>query len=80
MAPENGAAAQFTLGQQISENVYVKLQQSVGDVNTTNFILEYELTKWLRMQTNLLQGSETQQSLFQRVQGSGFDLLFFFSY
>jgi len=80
MAPESGAAAQFTLGQQISENVYVKVQQSVGDVNTTNFILEYELTKWLRLQTNLLQGSETQQSLFQRAQGSGFDLLFFFSY
>ena len=80
MAPESGATAQVTLGQQISQGLYVKVQQSVGDVNTTNFILEYELTKWLRLQTNLLQGSSTQQSLFQRAQGSGFDLLFFFSY
>jgi len=80
MAPENGSVAQFTLGQQITEGLYVKVQESVGDVNTTNFVLEYELTKWLRLQTNLLQGSSTQQSLFQRAQGSGFDLLFFFSY
>jgi hypothetical protein len=49
-------------------------------VSTTNFILEYEITNWLRFQTNLLQGSSIQQSLFQRAQGSGFDLLFFFSY
>jgi translocation and assembly module TamB len=80
MAPENGSTAEVTIGQQVGENLYVKVQQSVGDVNTTNFILEYELTKWLRLQTNLLQGSSTQQSLFQRAQGSGFDLLFFFSY
>jgi translocation and assembly module TamB len=80
MAPENGAVAQFTLGQQITEGLYVKVQESVGDVNTTNFILEYELTKWLRLQTNLIQGSSTQQSLFQRAQSTGFDLLFFFSY
>ncbi len=35
---------------------------------------------WLRLQTNVLQGSSTQQQLFQRMQGSGVDLLFFFSY
>jgi len=27
-----------------------------------------------------MQGSSTQQSLFQRAQGTGLDLLFFFSY
>jgi len=32
------------------------------------------------MRTNVLQGSSTQQQLFQRMQGSGADLLFFFSY
>ena len=54
--------------------------RAIGDQSQTNFILEYELTDWLRLQTNVLQGSTTQQSLFQRVQGSGVDLLFFFSY
>ena len=56
MAPESGAAAQLTIGEQVTENLYVKVQQGIGDVSTTNFILEYELTKWLRFQTILLQG------------------------
>jgi translocation and assembly module TamB len=80
-APENsGDAAQFTIGQQLGQNLYVKLQQGVGDQNQTNFILEYELTRWLRLRTNVMQGSSTQQQLFQRLQGTGADLLFFFSY
>jgi translocation and assembly module TamB len=80
MAPETGGGPQITLGQQIGENLYVRVQQGIGDASQTNVILEYELTKWLRLQTNVLQGSSTQQQLFQRMQGSGVDLLFFFSY
>jgi autotransporter translocation and assembly factor TamB len=79
-APDNGAAAQLTIGQQLGRNLYVKVEQGIGAQSQTNFILEYELTKWLRLQTNVLQGSSTQQQLFQRIQGSGIDLLFFFSY
>ena len=70
----------MTLGQQLGSNLYVRVQQGIGDATQTNFVLEYELTKWLRLQTNVLQGSTTQQQLFQRMQGSGVDLLFFFSY
>jgi translocation and assembly module TamB len=80
LSPETGGGPQVTLGQQVGENLYVKVQQGIGDVAQTNFILEYELTKWLRMRTNVLQGSSTQTNLFQRQQGSGADLLFFFSY
>jgi autotransporter translocation and assembly factor TamB len=79
-APDSGGAAQFTIGQQLGQNVYVKLEQGVGDQSTTNFVFEYELARWLRLRTNVLQGSSTQQQLFQRMQGSGADLLFFFSY
>ncbi|HWF87090.1 MAG TPA: translocation/assembly module TamB domain-containing protein, partial [Vicinamibacterales bacterium] len=79
-APESGGAAELTVGQQVGQNLYVKVQQGIGDQSQTNVILEYELTKWLRLQTNVLQGSSTQQQLFQRMQGSGADLLFFFSY
>ena len=79
-APDSGAAAQLTVGQQLGQNLYVKVQQDIGDQSQTNFVLEYELTKWLRLRTNVLQGSSTQQQLFQRMQGSGVDLLFFFSY
>ena len=70
----------MTVGQQVGQNLYVKLQQDVGDQSTTNFVLEYELARWLRLRTNVLQGSSTQQHLFQRAQGTGADLLFFFSY
>ena len=80
MAPEQGGGPQLTVGQQLGENLYVKVQQGLGEIGQTNFILEYELTKWLRLRTNVLQGSSTQASLFQRQQGSGADFLFFFSY
>ncbi len=79
-SPESGAAAQLTVGQQVGKNLYVKVEQDVGDQNQTSFILEYELTKWLRLRTNFLQGSPTTQQLFQRALDSGIDLLFFFSY
>jgi translocation and assembly module TamB len=79
-ASDSGAGAQLTIGQQLGQNLYVKVEQGVGDQSQTNVILEYELTKWLRLRTNVLQGSSTQMNLFQRQQGSGADLLFFFSY
>ena len=79
-APENGGAASLTIGQQLGQNLYVKVEQGIGGQSQTNLILEYELTRWLRLRTNVLQGSSTQQQLFQRAQGSGVDLLFFFSY
>jgi autotransporter translocation and assembly factor TamB len=79
-APEDGSAAQVTLGQQLGERLFVSVQQGIGDQSTTNVVVEYELTKWLRLQTNVIQGASTQQSLFRRAQGSGADLIFFFSY
>ena len=79
-APDSGGVASLTIGQQLGQNLYVKVEQGIGGQSETNFILEYELTRWLRLRTNVLQGSSTQQSLFQRAQGSGADLLFFFSY
>jgi hypothetical protein len=80
-SPDSGAAAQVTIGQQIGQNLYVSVQQDVGSASgETNVILEYELLKWLRLRTNALQGTPVQTQLFQRVQDSGIDLLFFFSY
>ena len=69
-----------TVGEQVGKNLYVKVQQGIGSESQTNIILEYELTKWLRLRTNMLQGAATQALMFQRMQGSGADLLFFFSY
>jgi autotransporter translocation and assembly factor TamB len=80
MTPESGGGPQLTVGELLGQNLFVKVQQGIGDQSQTNFILEYELTKWLRFRTNVLQGSSTQSQLFQRAQGSGADMLFFFSY
>ena len=70
----------MTIGQQLGQNLYVKVEQGIGEQGSTNFVLEYELTNWLRLQTNVLQGSSTQPSIFRRAQGSGADLIFFFSF
>lgn len=80
VAPANGSGPNVTLGQQVGQNLYVKVQQGIGSSSTTNVILEYEIARWLRLQTNVMQGASTQQSVFQRNQGSGADLIFTFSY
>ena len=78
VAAENGSGPALTVGQQLSPNLYVKVQQGVGE-STTNLLLEYAFTNWLRLQTNVQQGAQTQQSQFQRTQGTGADLIFLFS-
>ncbi|MGE0450410.1 MAG: translocation/assembly module TamB domain-containing protein [Vicinamibacterales bacterium] len=80
VAPESGRGPELTVGQQVGQNLYVRVQQGIGNQTMTNFVLEYEITDWLRLQTNVVQGSSTQQSLFRRNQGSGADLIFTFSY
>jgi translocation and assembly module TamB len=80
LAPENGAGPEVTVGQQLSANLYVRLQQGIGENNSTNLILEYELTNWLRFRTNVVQGASTQQTLFRRAESTGGDLIFFLSY
>jgi autotransporter translocation and assembly factor TamB len=79
-APDNGSGPQVTIGQQVGANFYVKVEQGVLDLGTTNVVFEYEIARWLRLQTNVLEGAATQQSLFQRYHGSGADLIFTFSY
>jgi hypothetical protein len=63
--------ASLTIGQQLGQHLYVRVEQGLGGEGQTNLILEYELTNWLRLRTNVIQGNATQQSLFQRAQGSG---------
>jgi autotransporter translocation and assembly factor TamB len=49
-APEMaGAFATLTVGQQVGQNLYVKVEEGIGDKSTTNVVLEHELTKWLRL-------------------------------
>jgi translocation and assembly module TamB len=80
VAPAIGVTAEVVVGQQLSQNLYVKLQQELGDRSQTNVILEYEFVKWLRLQTNLLQGSSASQQPFQRIRSTGIDLVFTFTF
>jgi translocation-and-assembly-module (TAM) inner membrane subunit TamB-like protein len=77
---EPGTTAQITAGEQLNQNLYAKLEQGIGNISSTNFILEYEFAKWLRLRTNWLQGSDAQPLQFQRTQDSGVDLLFIFAH
>lgn len=79
LGPDNGAAAEVTLGQQLGKDLYLRVQQGVGEMTSTNVIIEYAFSQWLRLQTNVLQGSSSQQSLFRRQQGSGADLIVLFT-
>ena len=58
----------------------MKVQQGIGDNSRTNFVLEYEFAKWLRLQTNGLEGAATQQQLFQKIKSTGADLVFSFQF
>jgi len=80
LSPDTGSTAELTVGQQLGQNLYVKVQQGIGDNSQTNFVLEYEFTRWLRLQTNVLEGSATQQQLFQKVKSTGADLVFSFQF
>jgi len=80
LAPEGGSGGQVTVGQQVGQNLYLKVEQIIGQQSQTNFIVEYELTRWLRFRTKIVQGSFTQPQMFQKIETSGVDLLFFFSY
>ncbi|HEY7290688.1 MAG TPA: translocation/assembly module TamB domain-containing protein [Vicinamibacterales bacterium] len=80
LASDAGSQGDVTIGQQVGQNLYVKVQRGLGNDAETNFIFEYELTRWLRFRANVLQGAVVQAQPFQPMQGSGADLLFFFSY
>jgi hypothetical protein len=80
LSPDTGSTAELTVGQQLGQNLYVKVQQGIGDNSQTNFVLEYEFNKWMRLQTNVLEGAATQQQLFQRVKSTGADLVFTFQF
>ena len=69
----------MTIGQQVGQNLFVRVEYSVGDVSTANLVVEYELKRWLRLQTNLIQSGAAEQAPFQSVHDSGFNLIVTFT-
>ena len=79
---EGELGAGVTLGQQVGERAFFKLRQTFGDRSTTEFMLEYQLARFLRLQaTAAPEASNSGNRLNQRrVERGGLDLIFFFAY
>jgi translocation and assembly module TamB len=80
---DNGElGAGITIGQQVGDRAFFKVRQQFGDRNLSEFMLEYQLSDFLRMQaTAAPETSGSANRLNQRrIERAGIDLIFFFSY
>jgi autotransporter translocation and assembly factor TamB len=79
---EGELGAGLTVGQQIGDRAFVKFRQQFGDRNVTEFLMEYQIAHFLRLQLN--GAPETTGSANRigerRIEKGGVDLIFFFSY
>ena len=74
--------AGVTLGQQIGDRAFFKLRQQFGERNASEFLIEYQLADFLRLQATAApettgSGNRLNQ---RRIERAGMDLIFFFSY
>jgi translocation and assembly module TamB len=74
--------AGVTVGQQIGDRAFLRLRQEFGERNATEFMLEYQLARFLRLQaTAAPQTTGSANRINQRrIERGGLDLIFFFSY
>lgn len=74
--------AGITAGQQIGDRAFLRLRQEFGERSTTEFMLDYQLARFLRLQlTAAPQTSGSANRINQRrIERGGIDLIFFFSY
>jgi autotransporter translocation and assembly factor TamB len=75
-------AGGVTVGKQIGDKAFVRFRQQFGQRSFTEFMLEYQLATFLRLETRLSpETSGVANRLTQRrVERGGLDLIFFFSY
>ena len=78
---ENGAGPSLTVGEQVGEKLFFRVRQGFGNAQLTEFILEYQIADYLRLQGSTTQApGGNQRAMFRRVERGGIDLIFFFSY
>jgi translocation and assembly module TamB len=79
---EGDLGAGVTVGQQVGDRAFLKLRQQFGQRSLTEFVLEYQLYDYLRLQvTAAPETSGSANRINQRrVEKAGIDLIFFFSY
>ena len=77
---EQGGGASVSVGNQIGERVFVKVRQQFGSSESTQLVLEYELSKRLRLETSMAQGGDTSRSIGRRAERGAADLVFVVKY
>ncbi|HXE79176.1 MAG TPA: translocation/assembly module TamB domain-containing protein, partial [Vicinamibacterales bacterium] len=78
---EAGGGGTLTVGEQVGERLFIRFRQGFGAQSISEFILEYQLADFLRLQTSLAEsGGANQRTLMRRVEQAGIDLIFFFTY
>jgi hypothetical protein len=78
---ENGGGPTLTVGEQVGEKLFFRVRQGFGEAQSTEFILEYQIADYLRLQGSVAEtAGGTQRAMFRRVERGGLDLIFFFSY
>lgn len=74
--------AGITLGQQLGDRAFVKFRQQFGERSVSEFLIEYQLKDFLRLQASA--SPETTGAADRvnqrRVERAGIDVIFFFSY
>ena len=68
---EDGYGPSVTLGEQVGERLFFRFRQAFGSQSVSEFILEYQLAEYLRLQTSVAEGGGAQRNLTQRVEQGG---------
>jgi autotransporter translocation and assembly factor TamB len=79
-APEDGYGPSVTFGEQVGERLFFRFRQAFGSQSVSEFILEYQLAEYWRLQTSVAEGGGAQRNLTQRVEQGGIDLIFYYTY
>jgi autotransporter translocation and assembly factor TamB len=78
---ERGAGPTLSIGEQVGERLFFRIRQGFGAEQATEFILEYQIADFLRLQGAVAEtAGGTQRTTFRRIERGGLDLIFFFSY
>jgi len=78
---ERGLGPTLSIGEQVGERLFFRIRQGFGAEEATEFILEYQVAEFLRLQGAVAETTGgTQRVTFRRIERGGLDLIFFFSY
>jgi translocation and assembly module TamB len=73
---DSGIGPSIAIGNQLGERVFVRVRQQFGSAEVTEFLLDYELSERLRLQTSAAEGTATNNTPGHRVEQAGVDLVF----